>query len=291
MLKWILSTLMIFAIGCEKITGQDIKVINFPKYTSDLAKTSVKILNKGKSSGGSGVIWRSDETGSKILTNKHVCSVIQTGGIVKTQYEEVNIASYKVYTKHDLCLINVKRSLGINLIMPETEPAQSNDINVSGHPSLLPHVRANGHLSEKRVISVMVDIAKCDGSEKGEDYMYCVFLGGKPVIQDFDSQLVSSLIMPGSSGSAVFTKRGELTGVVFAGSGDGLSYGSIVPFTYVRDFLTNESKYEAVVPDRKGKPKDFFKMLDRGRELCATRNPKFRKLCSRIRFQPIWVNE
>lgn len=261
-----------------------------PKWTSDYARTSVRVLNTAKNSGGSGVILQSARGyGSEILTNKHVCGVVQNGGVVKTQDREVNVASYRLYTKHDLCLIHVSEDLGVSVRLAPKEPQESNDINVSGHPSLLPHIRSRGHLSEKREINVMVDSKKCDGTENPEELVYCMLLGGKPVIKRFDSQLVSALIMPGSSGSGVFNTRGELVGLVFAGSvGDGLSYGSIVPYGFVKDFLENWGDYEPITPDPKGKPHSFFKMIVKSRELCATRNPKFRKLCSFIRFQPIW---
>lgn len=290
MLKWILSSLMVCTIGCAKAKELQQKASAlFPTSTAEFASTSVKILNAKMNSGGSGVIISSSDTGSKILTNKHVCGVIQNGGVVKSHSQEVSVASYKLYPKHDLCLVTVRENLGVDTHLASKEPAIFSDINVSGHPALLPYIRSKGHLSDKRIIAVMIDTKKCDGKEEGDEKMYCAFLGAKPIIQDFDSQLVSALIMPGSSGSGVFTTGGELMGLVFAGSGDGLGYGSIVPFKYLQDFLANEALYPVVTPDSTTPSKNFFKMLAKGRELCASRNPKFRKLCSTVRFQPIYL--
>jgi hypothetical protein len=56
--------------------------------------------------------------------------------------------------------------------------------------------------------------------------------------------------MPGSSGSGVFNEAGEISGLVFAGSAQGLSYGFIVPLESVKDFITKEYNLEEdIIPD------------------------------------------
>jgi S1-C subfamily serine protease len=292
MLKWILSAATLLTIGCVdphnvNATALPQRIVT-PKTTADFAKSSTKILNLTQDAGGSGVIISSDILGSRILTNKHVCELVQTGGVVKTHSLEAKVQSYIIYPKHDLCMIKVTENLNINIPVADEDPVVFKDIKVSGHPALLPHVLSTGHLSERRNVSIMIDTIKCDGTEKQDDIMYCIYLGGVPVIKDFDSQLVTALIMSGSSGSGVFNEKGELFGLVFAGSGDGLSYGSIVPYQYVRDFLDHIALFPAVTPDATSKPKNFFKVFSKAKDLCATRNPKIRKLCNQIRFQPIW---
>jgi S1-C subfamily serine protease len=71
--------------------------------------------------------------------------------------------------------------------------------------------------------------------------MYCALFGVMPIIVTYNSTLVTGLIMPGSSGSAVFNKDGEISALIFAGA-QGLSYGFVVPYEYVRDFVTTELK-------------------------------------------------
>jgi hypothetical protein len=69
--------------------------------------------------------------------------------------------------------------------------------------------------------------------------LFCAIIGKLPVVRRFDARLVSNLIQPGSSGSGVFNHEGELSGVIFAGTGD-FSYGFIVPYEYVANFLNTE---------------------------------------------------
>lgn len=59
----------------------------------------------------------------------------------------------------------------------------------------------------------------------------------------YESITVSAIIMGGSSGSAVLNANGELSGVVFAGQGNGLSYAFIVPYEYVSMFLKDSGDF------------------------------------------------
>jgi hypothetical protein len=84
--------------------------------------------------------------------------------------------------------------------------------------------------------------------------------------------LVTATISPGSSGSAVYNSDMELSGVVFAGSGD-LGYAWTVPYEYVRGFLLKESKHI-----KYSKPSDLVN-LSSGKDKSNEIMKKFEKIC------------
>jgi len=223
-----------------------ISFANKPSSISDFHKTSVRIYNLAMNSGGSGSILRSFKNASHILTNKHVCKLIEPGGIVLHEGKKYIITHYKKFKQHDLCLIRVKANLGVNLTISNTLSKISSVIYVSGHPSLLPHILTKGHLSDRMDIELVVGTKKCTKDDMIKNPTSCIWFGGKPIVKVYDSQVISNLIKPGSSGSAVFNTKGEIVGVVFAGTGRGFSHGFIVPQIYVIYFIQNAYRFNWV---------------------------------------------
>lgn len=122
------------------------------------------------------------------------------------------------------------------------------DARIFGHPNLLPDVRSQGHFSEKSTISILTGIEPCTEADKADEGLnpLCTFLDGIPIIKTFEAILVTALIMPGSSGSAIVNHNNQISGVVFAGK-QGLSYAFAVPYEFVANFLNNEVK---VLPEQ-----------------------------------------
>lgn len=213
------------------------------QYTGPHQNT-VMITNLAKNHGGTGIVLRSTQDSSLILTNSHVCGVVEEGGLVRGSAGSFMVTAYKRSEKNDLCLIKVDADMKANTKIAEVAPEPySARVSVSGHPALMPNIITHGHLSGREMIPIMVGVKPCtpedaDDPAKG---MACVFLGGLPIVKEFDSVLVSATIMPGSSGSAVYNSKNELIGVVFAGSGE-LGYGWTVPYQSVTDFLFKEAK-------------------------------------------------
>jgi hypothetical protein len=247
------------------IAAQTIKPVTVEEH----ALTSVKIMSHLKDAGGSGVILTSTALGSTILTNKHVCELVQAGGYVERGHEEYQVQAYKIYPAHDLCMVSISDSLGINTLIAPAAPEIYSESRVSGHPSLLPMIVSPGHFSGEEKVKLIVDSKPCNGHEKDREAMYCKMLGGIPVFRIYDAQVLSSLIMPGSSGSGVFNKAGELSGIAFAGSA-GLSYAYIVPWSFVRDFVTVADTIPWRYPNPDAEPKKFMKMLFKTMALCET---------------------
>lgn len=231
MFKTILLTLL--------VTTQFAFANNHPKTVAELKETSVRIMNLEMNSGGTGVIFRSFTNATHILTNKHVCHLIEPGGIVDYKGKQYLVTHYKKFPDHDLCLVRINTNLNINTDVSDSVAKESSKSIVSGHPSLLPHIATVGHLSEKKEIEILAGVKPCTDEDMKTDPEMCLFLGGKPIIQKFNAQLVSNLIKPGNSGSGVFNAEGKIIGVVFAGDSRDFSFGFIVPQLYILYFIEN----------------------------------------------------
>lgn len=214
-----------------------------PTSTRELAKTTVMITRMDGKSGGTGVILSSAGNTSQILTNAHVCGVVKNGGLVITDGREGTVTSYRVSNVHDLCLITTNVNFHVNTRVSNTAPDVYSDAIVSGHPRLLPTIVTRGSFSQKEIVSVMTGFRACTPEDLNNPDLstYCVFFGGIPLIRTYQAQVVSATIQAGSSGSAVFNSKGEIAGLVFAGSGD-IGYGMIVPQEYVSFFVNSEAK-------------------------------------------------
>lgn len=284
--KVLLASLLL-TTGCAALyMGSRSQSGERPESNSEYARTSVSIVSPTLHAGGSGVILWSRASKSAILTNLHVCNLIQVGGVVQREGQSWPVMSYRVYTKHDLCVVTVAANLRVNTHVAEDPPDLYSNLVVAGHPALLPTIMSRGHFSSHKIIQMIVDMIPCDGTEEGQDMMFCMFMGAKPIVQQFDSQPISALIMPGSSGSGVFNDKGEIAGLVFAGPGDGLGYGFIVPQEYIADFLDNLNFYPEQQPKATDKPKNFFTALQAFKRSCRE-NEEFASVCKRTKIQSI----
>lgn len=220
--------------------------ISHPKTVAELKVTAVRIMNLEMNSGGTGSIFRSYSNATHILTNKHICRLIEPGGVVDYKGKQYLITHYKKFKNHDLCLVRIAANLGVNLEVAEELAKESTPSIVSGHPSLLPHIVTVGHLSERKDLELIVGMKKCSKQDIEDTPAVCAYFGGKPVVEVMDSQLTSNLIKPGNSGSAVFNPEGKLIGVVFAGDSRDFSFAYIVPQIYLLYFIQNAHRFEWV---------------------------------------------
>jgi S1-C subfamily serine protease len=210
---------------------------------NDPSSNSVKITNMTSNHGGTGIIVRSNSSYSLVLTNSHVCGVVEFGGLVAGRAGTFMVSSYKKSQTHDLCLIKVLGNLEGHAKLANRAPVPYYETAlISGHPALFPNVKTRGHFSGRQSITVFIGFRPCapEDLDDEERKLACLIIGGIPLLKNYDSVLVTATIMPGSSGSAVYNKDGELSGVVFAGSGE-LGYAWTVPYEYVRYFLVTES--------------------------------------------------
>lgn len=231
-------TLILMLVGVVNLFRA--KTIN-PKTSAEFAKVTVMITRYDGRSGGTGVIISSEKDQSKVLTNAHVCGLLKSGGLVRTDTQKGVVKSYQVSNIHDLCLVTVNTNFHVNTVLAPSEPDVYEDAIVSGHPHLLPVIVTRGIFSQKELINIMINVRPCTPDEAINDRtaIYCNLLGGIPIVRSFEAQVVSATIMPGSSGSAVFNKEGEISGLVFAGSGD-FGYALVVPYEYINGFFEHE---------------------------------------------------
>lgn len=258
-----------------------------PSTAKEFADTSVKILNTSITSGGSGVILSSNPFGSKILTNKHVCRLIEDGGYIERKGTLYIIDRYKKYPKHDLCLISVIYDFRTNTEISDIRPEDFSNASVSGHPGLMPPVLTEGYFSGRERIRLIVGFKKCDKDTPEEYMFYCFFFGGMPIIQEFDSQLVTATILPGSSGSGVFNDEGELSALVFAGRGRGLMYAYVVPHEYLVDFMRIEEEISWKTAGQGFNYEDFFNRIFNFQLKCDS-STKLKNICNHVEDYLIW---
>lgn len=248
--------------------------VNQPVLYTELRNVSVMIVNKQMNSGGTGSILQSSKE-SLVLTNKHVCQVVEAGGYVIKGKLKAKVVEYKEYTRHDLCIIKVNGNLGVSLKLSPMAPKNTETSMVSGYPRLMPNTITKGHFSDLINVQVMMDLRECTMEEMLTD-MECIFFGGKAVVQSFQAQHTSNLIQPGNSGSGVFNDKGELAGVVFAGSGE-ISWALIVPHSYVKDFVDNHKSYDWIIPNPELQEDEFIDEesdLEKMLKACKTKRCK-----------------
>lgn len=221
-------------IAALLLTGCTANRYNIPAATA-------KITNLAGNSGGSGsVVFHSPEL-SLVLTNGHVCSVIEEGGIIQTPQRAAFAVKYVKSKVHDLCVISVSSDLGASVSLSDSPPLPFENATVSGHPHLLPTIITKGYFSGKQVTQVMTGSRECTQEEKEDPTLgfFCAIIGRLPVVKIYETMVTSATIQPGSSGSAVYGEDGKIKAVIFAGTGD-FAYGVAVPFEYVHTFMTEE---------------------------------------------------
>lgn len=212
-------------------------------HASDMRASSVMIVNRSMTHGGTGIILSSSPSRSVILTNDHVCRAIKEGGVVRSRVGDYQVASMVESEMSDLCMVEVLADLKTNMNISKHAPNMYDVATVSGHPSLYPNVLTHGHVSGRNIIQVMTGIRACTQEELNDPLLglACMFFNGMPIIKSYESVLVTATIMPGSSGSGVYNSSGDLIGVVFAGS-DKFGYAWTVPYEQVLNFLYSEHK-------------------------------------------------
>jgi hypothetical protein len=213
-----LSTLILITLTILMvilITGKSIDTWN-KTSNNHMASNSVTILGIGH--GGSGVILYSTPIMSAVLTNRHICQAIaHRGNVISDTNEVFSILNYRVSLIHDLCQIFVAGDLNGGVDVATTPPLYYDEAIVVGHPHLMPTIITKGHFTHKMIVNIT------------------------GILGEVETQGVSAIIAPGSSGSAVYNSDGDLSGLIFAGRSD-IGFGLMVPYEYLKVFLDIELK-------------------------------------------------
>lgn len=264
-----------------------------PKTGQEYSLVSVMITRYDGRSGGSGVVISSNKNSSQILTNAHVCDVIKNGGIVRSDYSKGIVKNYKISNLHDLCLITTNNNFKVNTILAQESPEVYTDASVVGHPHLLSTIVTKGHFSQKEIITILVGTRPCNIEDVTNDKtaIYCQFFGMIPIIKTYEAQVVSSTIMPGSSGSPVFNANGELAGLVFAGSGE-FGYAHIVPFEYISTFFEYELKdLPVMIPNDTNVESEKSEQIKKITKTCSSSIPsQIKHICDMVSKSLLLIN-
>lgn len=283
-MRFLLSLFLMFTIPAF---GKTVK----PQSIKELRDATVMIYNLDMDRGGTGSIFRSYSNASHILTNEHVCDLTVNGGYVVKDGRRYLVTHYKKFALHDLCLVRIAKGFGISLEVAPSLEKVPNVVYVSGHPNLLPHIVTKGHLTDRMEIDLLKEVRPCTKEDMVENARECFFFGGIPIIETVDSQVISNLIKPGNSGSAVFNTKGEVIGLVFAGAGRDFSYGFIVPQIYLYYFLQNAHRQpwhkvgdntNTAALDKK------FDSYEKCSNFTLIRDTKIKNICKRIKSSMIW---
>lgn len=214
---------------------------------------TVKITNMAGNSGGTGVVVKTSKSESEILTNAHVCGVVnkKPGKITTVSGRQHMITSVTKSPEHDLCIVTVAADLKHSVSVASQKPSNYSEATITGHPALMPNIITKGHFGDHTIITIMIGVKKCTDADMRDpkNGMFCAFFGSMPILKEYESQVVSATIMGGSSGSAVLDSNGNLAGLVFAGN-QGLSYAYIVPYEAVVNFLSRDFAAERAANGR-----------------------------------------
>lgn len=249
-----------------------------PTTLPELAETSATITNLTGTSGGSGVILKSRPFESLVLTNGHVCGVVKNGGFVISEKKQARVVSYRLSEGHDLCIIKVRSNLHVNTAIASEAPDSFTKAIAVGHPKLSPTIITEGHFTHRISIPVLTGIRKCEEADYQSDMgIFCVFLGGIPIVKVYEADPISATIQPGSSGSPVYNENGDIAALVFAGSGD-LAYGYTVPLEYIKQFV--EEEYDTLKDNTPSSEVDFSirQMKTNLRDFCKTTTERSKQI-------------
>ena len=230
--KGLKTTLKLAFIGVPLGLGLGVAKVEFNRYMllkakDDIKKASVLVL--GDKGVGSGIVVKSNHNGSYILTNKHVCRLSKIK--VKTYYSK--IITYNA--------MQVKPTSDEKKAQPLFFPAQVVKVGVNYDLCLL-HTDVFGF--EKVNIANRMpeprEFVMGYSNPRGIPGVFSEGIAGTPrYIMEGLFQPTTIYGLPGSSGSGVFNKSGELVGLVaLRDNFNGILH--MVPLPHIRHFLDME---------------------------------------------------
>jgi S1-C subfamily serine protease len=159
-----------------------------------------------------------------IVTNRHVCDHHKkTYGHDNIQFNDYVGKIIKIDDVHDLCLVTSNRTEG--LVLAEQPALPQDKIYLVGHPRGIGlTIREGRIISEIKQITPWIDLAYLPWTQ------------------------ISTPAYPGNSGSPITNERGEVVGVLFAGSLAFPLEPFAVPYRYLVAFLYS-AVFKLKVPD------------------------------------------
>lgn len=203
------------------------------KIYSDLAQ-SVVMLHTSKG-GGTGFLTRGKSGKPVLVTNWHVCRLVENGALIAERAKEfeIPVRPRMMDTEHDLCVLDPAPGKVIKL---GKEPHKFSAIYIMGHPLLKPLTPSFGLFSGEIRDTIVYPIEDSGECAKGGTAVGGFFGIGCAVTMDLGD--TTAPIFPGNSGSPAVDANGDLIGVI--NSSDGRTgWGAFIPLRYVRAILDN----------------------------------------------------
>lgn len=207
------------------------------RYIRNIAEESTVQLYGEKGTGSGSHVEFNDKT--VILTNRHVCELADSKGLIEVERYDGTRSKQKVIKKddvHDLCIVEgIAGVKGIELA-DSTEKGET--FYTLGHPRGEQLNVAIGEYFADETIQLEKGFEP-DGSCKGKiERVGLLFLQLELCTAFFESVQFSTPTYPGNSGSPIVNSYGNLVAVVFAGNPQIENMGFGVPLNYVKDFLS-----------------------------------------------------
>lgn len=263
-LKLILKSLVLVAVLLAAFAA----VVEFPRMQQSWLRNKVasKIFEiRGTKDGGGGTGWQVDAPSDTqyIVTNSHVCEFAERDGkdnnflLVQKDGHSMRRRILEVSDKSDLCLIEGWPGMS-GLSLSSQSPAVGDMVIAVGHPLLGPTTMTMGEVVQYEAVTIMHHIMKTGiplldqmiharndacNQPKNEIVKHRIFLFGVVpldlrvcMVNETDAMATNTTIFPGSSGSPVVDKWGQVLGVMFA-SDERTHWGDAVNLEHLRDFL------------------------------------------------------
>jgi len=212
-------------------------------YIRSIAKSAVVKIYVPEVGSGSG-FFIATKNGLRVLTNKHICKMAKTGfefhdeNIKNIRYAEIE----KISENHDLCLMKplsvFKDQTKLDISFNEIKLGFT--VYIAGYPGGRPLSVAKGEFIGNRDIELAEDLKKgeiCNGKIEENNPLVFIFTGVRHIcIQKLNADQHNLIAYGGNSGSPILNNKGQVIGVLFAGS-DQPTDSLAVPLSYIKQFL------------------------------------------------------
>ena len=171
--------------------------------------------------------------GNRLISNAHVCRSLGEYGLAHYQGGQQIVKIERLDDRADLCMLSAVYDIPA-LELASSKAEVGDTVRALGHPGLRPQTMTEGVVIGTDITGVVTgfyDEATCVGPGAEQYIIFCV--------RPYNAVNTTVTIYPGSSGSPVFNKFGNVQGVMFA-SNNQTNQGSYMPLADLQRFIQEE---------------------------------------------------